>query len=173
MAREQKIQLTRRDMLKLSAGGAGMFMVGAGGFAIPRSVAGGGSLYIEAFPTSPLILTPFNDPLNIPDALRPVDPTTWDSSGGVPDPANQDSMGPSPTTDYYNKYGQTLGTHQLWPGDGVTANYPWISRKPLVYQLKLQVAGHAFTSSQVQPINSFGKIVTPPGSPNSNPRALP
>ena len=29
-------------------------------------------VYIEAFPTSPLILKPFTDPLNVPKALRPV-----------------------------------------------------------------------------------------------------
>src|SRR4051794_14209706 len=171
MARHEKIRLTRRDMLKLSAGGAGMFMIGAGGLAIPQGVAGGGSLYIEAFPTSPLILNPFNDPLNIPTAMRPVDPAGWDSLGGMPDPKAQDCIGPSPTKDYYNKYGQTLGTHQLWPGDGVTA--PYLKTKPLVYQIKVQVAGHSFTTSQVQPINSFGQIVTPPRSSNSNPRGLP
>src|SRR3954471_1630672 len=176
MAREEKIRLTRRDMLKLSAGGAGMFMIGAGGFAIPKGFAGGGgggSLYIEAFPTSPLILNPFNDPLNIPTALRPVDPTRWDSKGAAPGPTNQDSIGASPNNDYYNKYGQTLGHHQIWPGDGVTSTYPWKSPNPLVYQIKLQVAGHEFTSSQVQPINSFGQVVTPPGGKNSNPCPLP
>jgi FtsP/CotA-like multicopper oxidase with cupredoxin domain len=163
-------------MLKLGAGGAGMFMIGAGGLAIPKGLAsggggGGGSVYIEAFPTSPLILKPFNDALNIPTALRALDPTNWDSKGGMPDPKHQDSIGPSPTKDYYNKYGQTLGTHQLWPGEGVTA--PYLKAKPLVYQIKVQVAGHSFTTSQVQPINSFGQIVTPPRSSNSNPRGLP
>ena len=59
MARHDNIRLTRRDMLKLGAGGAGMFMIGAGGLAIPKGLAsggggGGGSVYIEAFPTSPL-----------------------------------------------------------------------------------------------------------------------
>ena len=151
MGRQNNIRLTRRDMLKLGAGGAGMFMISAGGLAIPKGFAGGGggggggSLYIEAFPTSPLILKPFNDPLAIPPALRPKDPMTWDSSGGLPDPKNQDSMGASPTKDYYNKYGQTLGEHQLWPGDGPTAPSPssqfnWLSTTPLVYQLKVQAA---------------------------------
>jgi FtsP/CotA-like multicopper oxidase with cupredoxin domain len=178
MARHDNIRLTRRDMLKLSAGGAGMFMISAGGLAIPKGFAGGGgggggSLYIEAFPTSPLIMKPFYDKLDIPMALRPVDPTKWDSKGGLPDPKKQDSIGPSPTKDYYNKYGQTLGTHQMWPGDGVTKDYAWMSPNPLVYQIKAQVAGHGFTSSQVQPINSFGQIVTPPGSKSSNQRGLP
>jgi FtsP/CotA-like multicopper oxidase with cupredoxin domain len=178
MGRHNNIRLTRRDMLKLSAGGAGMFMISAGGLAIPQGFAGGGSggggsLYIEAFPTSPLILNPFTDPITIPKAMRPVDPTTWDSTGGLPDPKHQDSIGKSPNNDYFNKYGCTLGEHQCWPGDGVTAKYPWLSKTPLVYQIKLQVAPKSFTSSQVQPINSFGKNVAPPGTSNQNPRSLP
>src|SRR3954464_6205461 len=121
MAKRDKIQLTRRDMLRLSAGGAGLFVLSASGLAVPRGFGsggsgGGGSVYIEAFPTSPLITSPFNDPLNIPSAMRPSDPTTWDSPGGKPDPKVQDSLGPSPTKDYENKYGRVLGTHQFWPG---------------------------------------------------------
>jgi FtsP/CotA-like multicopper oxidase with cupredoxin domain len=179
MERLDKIRLSRRDMLKLSAGGAGMFAIGAGGFAVPGGIAkggggGGGSLYIEAFPTSPLILNPFNDPLTIPKALQPTDPTSWDSTGGMPDPLNQDSMGPSPNKDYSNRYGGlTLGTHQFWPGDGPTSTYKWLSYDPVVYQIKLQVNTHSFTSSSVQPIDSFGRNATPPGSSNSNPRNLP
>src|SRR4029079_13695039 len=77
MAGFDKILLTRKDMLKLSAGGAGMFALTASGFAVPRGIAGGsgasGKLYIEAFPTSPLITTPFTDPLVIPPAMRPND----------------------------------------------------------------------------------------------------
>jgi hypothetical protein len=56
MSRTGSIHLNRRDMLKLSAGGAGMFALTASGFAIPKGFAGGGgSLYLEACPTSPLI----------------------------------------------------------------------------------------------------------------------
>ena len=181
MAKAEKIRLTRRDMIKLGAGGAGMFMLGAGGLAVPRGFAGGsgsggggGSLYIEAFPTSPLILKPFTDPLNIPKALAPVDPTKWDSLGkDVPDPASSDCIGEGDSK-YNDRYGYKMGCHQLWPGDGVTGNWDgWLSKTPLVYQLKLQVAGHSFTSSAVQPINSFGKNVVPPGSSNANPRTLP
>jgi FtsP/CotA-like multicopper oxidase with cupredoxin domain len=178
MSRANKIRLTRRDMVKLGAGGAGMFMISGGGLAIPKGFAGGGSggggsLYIEAFPTSPLILKPFTDELTIPKALAPVDPTTWDSIGkDVPDPASQDCLGGGDGK-YEGRYGYKMGCHQLWPGDGVTASYPWLSTKPHVYQIKLQVAGHNFTSSQVQPINSFGKNVVPPGSNDANPRPLP
>ena len=79
MGSQNNIRLTRRDMLKLGAGGAGMFALSAGGLAIPKGFAGGdsgggsGKVYIEAFPTSPLILNPFSDDLVIPRALRPMD----------------------------------------------------------------------------------------------------
>ena len=80
MGSQNNIRLTRRDMLKLGAGGAGMFALSAGGLAIPRGFAGGGSggsgnVFIEAFPTSPLIVNPFTDdnPLPVPTALRPMD----------------------------------------------------------------------------------------------------
>jgi FtsP/CotA-like multicopper oxidase with cupredoxin domain len=174
MERLDKIRLSRRDMLKLSAGGAGMFAIGAGGFAVPSGIAGGGgggggggSLYIEAFPTSPLILNPFTDPLNVPKALPASDPMTWDSRGGMPAKLKQDSIGPSPNDAYSKKYpGLTLGTHQFWPGDAPTDKFKWLSYKPLVYQIKAQVNTHSFTSSSVQPIDSFGKKVVPPtGSP--------
>src|SRR5919109_4464561 len=158
MAGPDKVRLTRRDMLKLGAGGAGTFMIGAGGLAIPRGFAGGGSggggsVYIEAFPTSPLILNPFNDPLNVPSALRPADISNWgkpgssDSLGGKPDRDIQDSLGKSPNNDYFNRYGQTLGTHQIWPGEGPTAGH--LKPDPIVYQIKLTVAGHKFTTSPV------------------------
>src|SRR5215212_120040 len=75
MERLDKIRLDRRDMLKLSAGGAGLFALTASGFAVPRGFgSGGGSVYIEAFPTSPLILKPFDDKLVIPPAMAASDP---------------------------------------------------------------------------------------------------
>ena len=182
MSRLDKIRMTRRDMLGLSAKGAGLFALSAAGLAVPRGFAGGGgggSVYLEAFPTSPLILKPFKDELNIPQALSPMDAGTLKALRANPDtdPLNreqkQDSLPASPNNDYYNRYGQKLGRHQLWPGEGPTAKYPWLDTTPIVYQIKLQVAQHSFTSSQVQPINSFGKAVIPPGSKNAGPRSLP
>ena len=178
MSRPDKIRLTRRDMVKLGAGGAGMFMLSAGGLAVPRGFAGGGSgggggggsLYIEAFPTSPLILKPFSDPMVIPKAMAPVDPTTWDSIGNdLPDPKKQDCLAVGDSK-YKGKYGYDIGCHQMWPGEGASAGWSgWKNYKPLVYQIKAQVAGHDFTSSPVQPINSFGKNVTPPRSGDAEP----
>src|SRR3954470_16468667 len=161
-------------MLKLS-GGASVAVFAGSGLEISRvfGASTSGGVYIEAFPTSPLVLSPFYDLLKIPRALAPVDPTSWHSLGGLPDPAKQDSIGPSPTADYKNRYGATLGTHQFWPGQGPTAGYPWLSTKPLVYQIKLQVSGHDFTSSSVQPIDSFGRDSVPPGRSDSRPRKLP
>jgi FtsP/CotA-like multicopper oxidase with cupredoxin domain len=145
-------------MLRLSLGGAGMFALTASGLAVSSGLGSGGSIYIEAFPTSPLILSPFNDPLPIPKALAPVAKSVVDTWSSPPGPANQDFVKGAPAW-----------KHQLWPGTAPVADYPL----PRVYQIKLEVAGHDFTSSPVQPINSSGKDVAPPGSGNSRPRNLP
>src|SRR3954453_1506075 len=166
MERLDKVQLTRRDMLRLSIGGAGMFALTASGLAVPSGLAkgggGSGNIYLEAFPTSPLILTPFNDPLTVPKALRPVPKTDVDAWSSPPGQDNQDFV-----------KGTTANKHQLWPGQGVTASYPWTTTTPDVYQIKLEVNGHNFTSSMVQPIDSHGRNVIPPGSGSSQPRKLP
>jgi FtsP/CotA-like multicopper oxidase with cupredoxin domain len=165
MERLEKVRLTRRDMLKLTVGGAGMFALTASGLAVPRGLAKGGSsgkIYLEAFPTSPLILSPFNDPLPVPKALRPVPKSDVDAWSSPPGPDNQDFV-----------KNTTCHTHQLWPGAGPTARYPWSTTTPDVYRVKLQVAGHDFTSSLVQPIGSDGRDATPPGTANANPRKLP
>src|SRR4051812_6764459 len=104
MERLDKIRLTRKDMLKLSAGGAGMFALTASGFAVPRGIAGGGgggarALYVEACPTSPLFRNPFSHYLNPPNAVRPTAPP--DSHGPRAAPAahpnkyRPDSIGPA------------------------------------------------------------------------------
>jgi FtsP/CotA-like multicopper oxidase with cupredoxin domain len=171
MERLDKIRLTRRDMIKLSAGGAGMFALTASGFAVPHGLASGGTtsgkLYIEAFPTSPLITTPFSDELTIPPALRPNDLSdslgAGDPATAQPNKLRQDSIGPATDTVYQTKYHQTLGQHQCWPGEGATAGYFPIT-DPIVYQIKLQVGHHDFTSSSVLPINSLGQTVAPPNN---------
>ena len=81
--------VSRRTLLRLgAAGGAGAALVAAqgwagpllaqkgllspdGAFAATSTALGDLMFYIEAFPTSPLILTPFTDPLPIPKALAP------------------------------------------------------------------------------------------------------
>lgn len=153
MGRAERVRLTRRDMLKLSAGGAGMFALTASGLAVPRGFGKGGSLYIEAFPTSPLILSPFNDALPVPRALAPIAKANVDLWDRTPAKDSQDCFDQDSTSGYGGRYGPTLGTQQVWP-----------DTDPLVYQIKLQVAGHDFTSSSVQPVDSKGKDAKPPGS---------
>ena len=86
---ENSSELPRRLFLRLGAAGAGgLAIAGAGGLATPylaqrgllspdgalaaTSTALGDTLfYTEAFPTSPLILEPFHDELNVPKALAP------------------------------------------------------------------------------------------------------
>jgi FtsP/CotA-like multicopper oxidase with cupredoxin domain len=147
-------------MLKLTAGGAGMFALSASGLAVSSGLgaSGDGSVYIEAFPTSPLIMSPFNEALPIPKAASPVAKSAVDTWKSPPGPDNQDFV-----------KGAAPYKHQLWPGAAPIADYPL----PLVYQIKLEVAGHDFTSSMVQPIDSNGRNVVPPGTGNARPRKLP
>src|SRR3954471_18510285 len=168
MARPNSIQLTRRDMLKLSSAGAGVFALTASGFAVPRGFAGGGggggSLYLEAFPTSPLILNPFSDnnALPIPTALKPAEMGTMDSwvnpkkltdPKGDPvfpqDPGKQDcgvgadaSGNVDPGYKFGNKYHYTLGSQSVTPEK---LGLP----KAIVYKIDVEVATHRFTDSQV------------------------
>src|ERR1700750_2183819 len=110
MSRPDNIRLTRRDMLKLGAGGAGMFALGAGGFAVPRGFGsggggGGGAVYIEGVPTRPLITSPFNDELTSPTAMRTADPGSWNSHGKTtPQKGIQDALGSTKSTVYSDRY---------------------------------------------------------------------
>ncbi len=136
---------SRRDLLKITAAsGAATAIAGVAGNA--RADGGPGSTTalggsctglqaIEAFPTSPLILNPFSDPLPIPKALAPADVSTWSQKPGA-GVGQQDSDG---------------NTHQLWPGQGVVASSP----QPIVYQIELQVRAHSFSSSPVRTLVSF------------------
>src|SRR5436309_4316369 len=115
-------RLSRRDLVRLTA-------LGLGSIALPLARLGAtiaDSIYIEVFPTSPLVLNPFSDPLPIPKALAPV-PTSvvggWANRPG-PGAGQQSAAG---------------GTHQLWPSALGYAD-------PFVYQIKLQVGQHSFTS---------------------------
>jgi FtsP/CotA-like multicopper oxidase with cupredoxin domain len=147
--------LRRSTFLKMGAAGAAALAVGAAGENVvpglrkrglfsangvfdASSTALADLIYLEVFPTSPLILKPFRDPLPVPRALAPVPysiHSTWDSppSGG---PGRQNSLGNE--------------THQIWPS---RLGYP----DPVVYKIDLKVAGHDFTSSPVLPIDVKGK----------------
>ncbi len=147
--------IKRRTLLQLGAAGAAALAVGAGASVVvpdlkqkglmskdgifeDASIALAGAVYTEAFPTSPLILSPFNDLLPIPKALAPVQALTYKSWAQTPGPGlgQQNSIGNQ--------------KHQKWSSDVGSPD-------PVVYEMKLQVRGHSFTSSKVMPINSLGK----------------
>lgn len=149
-------RLSRRVLLRFAAvgtAGAALTATGAwgrpylaqrgllsanGAFAATSTALGDLLFYIENFPTSPLILDPFTDPLPIPRALRPVprsEFSAWPSPPG-PGPGQQDAYG--------------LARHQIWPNQ---IGYP----DPLVYEIDLLVRGHSFTTSQVLAIGADGR----------------
>jgi FtsP/CotA-like multicopper oxidase with cupredoxin domain len=147
--------VTRRNLLRAGAIGIAAVGLGAGkvlmepslkrqGLLNPDGVFGAASIaiadsfYIEAFPISPLILSPFNDPLTILQAARPLSPAQVAAL----------SPPPGPGIGQQNSFGNE--THQLWP-DAI--GFP----DPIVYDIKVQVAQHSFTSSQVLPINALGQ----------------
>jgi FtsP/CotA-like multicopper oxidase with cupredoxin domain len=135
------------------------------GLLSPRGVleAGGvafaDALYTEVFPTSPLILHPFNDALTIPKALRPVprsEYSTWKNPPG-PGVGQQNSLGNE--------------THQMWVDNPRVLATNGKPVDPLVYKIDVKVDQHAFTTSRVRPIKSDGTLAQAFG-PNGNPLAL-
>jgi FtsP/CotA-like multicopper oxidase with cupredoxin domain len=109
-----------------------------GAFAATSTALGDALFYIENFPTSPLILHPFADPLPIPKALRPepkLDFTRWVEPPG-PGLGQQNS--------------RRNDRHQIWPGK---VGYP----DPIIYKIDVRVAKHRFTTSKVLPIDANGQ----------------
>jgi len=178
MGKSKVVRLDRRDLLKW--GGAALLGSAAGLRATPafgqygsegckappemeRAACSGGDV-IEVFPTSPLIGgyvgsngvvkgSVFKDPLPIPSPLAPVQRSVVDTWKYPPGPGwgQQDSHG---------------HRHQIWPS---ARNLP----EPLIYQVKLEVLPHHFTSLKALPIDSNGNPVVPPRGTNANPRYLP
>jgi FtsP/CotA-like multicopper oxidase with cupredoxin domain len=154
--------VSRRTILRLGAfGGAGAALLTAqglggpflaqrgllsadGAFAATSTALGDGLFYIEKFPTSPLILSPFSDELPVPKALAP-EPKSMFSGWSEP---------PGPGFDQQNSLRNER--HQIWPSNispAMGGPYP----DPIVYKIDLQVATHAFTTSKVMPIDSNGR----------------
>ena len=109
-----------------------------GAFAATSGVLEESIFYTEKFPVSPLIMSPFTDPLPVPKAMRPVpfsEFSTWEYPPG-PGEGQQNSL--------------RNDTHQKW----TTAIG---SPDPLVYLIELQVRPHSFTSSHVLPIDGDGE----------------
>jgi FtsP/CotA-like multicopper oxidase with cupredoxin domain len=118
-----------------------------GAFAATSTALGDLLFYIEAFPTSPLIISPFSDPLPVPKALAPVPQSVYSA---WPNP-------PGPGVGQQNSLGNQQ--HQIWPSQ-IPAAAGGPSPDPLVYKIDVQLRTHAFTTSQVLPINSKGQPTT-------------
>ncbi|NOT03032.1 MAG: multicopper oxidase domain-containing protein [Anaerolineales bacterium] len=138
------LKFSRRDFLKLGvAGTAAVTLAGSRLIKDIKDISvseAAAALYIEAYPTSPLILSPFYDELPIPKALAPIaksEVDTWSSPPGSGS-GQQNSL--------------SNERHQLWPTDPKVG-----CEDPIVYKINLQVSTHKFTTSQVLPINSSGK----------------
>ncbi|MBD1542574.1 multicopper oxidase domain-containing protein [Arthrobacter sp. IA7] len=148
--------LGRRALLRLgAAGGAGAALAAAqtwagpmlaqrgllspdGAFGATSTALSDELFYIEKYPTSPLILWPFSDPLPIPKALASVPKSVYSAWQNPPGP------GPGQQNSLRNEQ------HQLWPN---RIGYP----DPIVYKINVQVRAHAFTTSQVLPIDGDGE----------------
>jgi FtsP/CotA-like multicopper oxidase with cupredoxin domain len=141
-------------------GGAGLFSAGP----MAQRILGGAAAaqtYIEVFPTSPLILNPFTDPLPIPQAARPVGGT----AAGPSDPnlvaayfKNKNLPAPAPVKGGLQDANGAV--HQLGP-EGVTYKGKALPY-PQIYHVRLETGTHKFTTQQVQPINSLGQNVLAP-----------
>ena len=167
--------LSRRMLLRLgAAGGAGAALVAAqgwagpllaqkgllspdGAFAATSTALGDQLFYIEEFPTSPLILTPFQDRLAVPKALAPVPKVGNGSVHGFSEWREPPGPGDGQQNSMRNE------RHQIWPGQ---LGYP----DPLVYKIDLLLRQHVFTTSQVLPIDRNGR---PTVSFDANRRSYP
>ncbi len=155
----------RRSILRAGAlGGLGAALTAAGGFGAPAlakkgllspdgaiaatsTVLGDTLFYLENFPVSPLILSPFKDPLPIPRALAPEPKLSGGGLVGYTDWA----LPPGPGQGQQNSMGNER--HQKWSSEVSSPD-------PLVYQIDLLVRPHAFTTSKVLPIDKKGRPVT-------------
>ncbi|WP_395400757.1 multicopper oxidase family protein [Arthrobacter sp. UC242_113] len=155
-------EVSRRNLLRLgAAGGAGAALVAAqgwagpllaqkgllspdGAFAASSTALGDLLFYIEAFPTSPLILTPFKDQLPVPKALAPTPAVGDGSTKGYTEWSDPPGPGQGQQSSFKNE------RHQIWPN---TIGSP----DPLVYKIDLLLRQHAFTTSQVLPIDANGR----------------
>src|SRR3954454_5571906 len=107
-----------------------------GAFGATSTALGDLLFYTEVFPTSPLILEPFIDELNIPKALAPsTDFTSWDKP-------------PGPGQGQQNSFGNER--HQIWTNQIGGLD-------PIVYKIDLLVRPHAFTTSKVMAIDKNGR----------------
>ena len=155
----------RRTVLKFGAAGAAALAAGATTSAVlpglrqkgllsadgafeATSIAMADLIYTEAFPTSPLIMSPFTDQLPIPKALAPepiVDVASWALPPG-PGDGQQNSL----RNQRHQVFKPRVTAQDIVSGQAARPD-------PIVYKLKVEVSEHSFTTSQVLPINSAGK----------------
>jgi FtsP/CotA-like multicopper oxidase with cupredoxin domain len=140
------LRMTRRDLFKL---GGGVLLGSAAAGAFRPRPAYADSVYIEAFPTSPLIGgtgvdghgkavgSAFTDPLVIPKAQAPIPQSVYSGWANPPGPG----VGQQDSTGY---------THQLWPS---ALGYP----DPLVYEIDVCVNRRNFSTLNVLPIDNSGQ----------------
>ena len=106
---------------------------------------------LEAFPTSPFVLHPFTDPLPIPRALSLVPKAELDTW----------TYRPGPGIGQQASDGSAFSRHSIWPDSD-----------PRIYQIRLDVDEHSFTSGKVLPIDASGNEVVAPGG-RQGPQTLP
>ncbi len=155
----QKSRVARREFLRLGAiGGAAVAagavastwmpdlrkrgLLSAEGVFDAGSIAWADVLYLESFPTSPLILNPFTDELPIPKALVP-EPYSTGRTG-------ERRRGRAMVS--RTRCGNQRHSAVVRRGAGDRGR-----RTPLVYKIELKVDEHAFTTSQVLPIDINGR----------------
>ena len=153
-----EMDFSRRTFLK-GAAGTGLAVVAAGGLIEAVTgidppggghVMGKGAIYTEVYPVSPLIGgtgvnalgqpvgEPFFDALPRPKALAPVPKETYSGWAKPPGP------GVGEQSSLNNEQ------HQIWTPPGE------VEQDPVVYNIKLKVDEHAFTSRDVVPVNALG-----------------
>lgn len=154
--KDARSPLSRRTLLKMGAAGATLLalkgteqlfvpdlvrrgLLSPDGVFEAASIALADAIYIENFPTSPLILSPFNDALPIPKALAPTPRSEYSAWATPPGP----EAGRQTSVSLTEK-------HQLWTNKIG-------SPTPIVYRIPLQVNTHSFTTSQVLPIDKNGR----------------
>ena len=152
--------LSRRVLLRAGAIGATAVGLQAGKSLLAPNLAGRGlltpdgvfgaasiawadAIYTEALPTSPLIMTPFVDPLSVPEALKPRPESSFPRKPG-PGKGQQNS---------YDANSNNAETHQIWP-TSLPAGY---NSEPIYYQLDVKASELSFTSSKVLPIDKNGR----------------
>jgi FtsP/CotA-like multicopper oxidase with cupredoxin domain len=155
---ESRSGFSRRSLLRAGALGATALGLHAGNSLLAPNLAGRGlltpdgvfgaasiawadNIYTEVFPTSPLILSPFTDPLIVPMTIRPSDTSGWAVKPGKD---RQNSYDPA---------SNNTEKHQIWP-DSLAAGY---NSEPIVYRFNVKAEEQGFTTSKVLAIDKDGR----------------